>query len=176
LLIFIIDIMENLKNAFENIELQKLEKEKNKDYIKLYFAVKDFLENNIFEDCYIFEYIEQYNKKEYVNPENMYINENKQWVNDLKYKKHKEIVKIKEPEKYKIKHILEWANEGHDDVHFWFNTSDNMKNPNKHLYKILDIHILDEYEISYFHNTDGEHETMVRLRNIIPISLKPFKM
>ena len=102
------------------------------------------------------------------------------WVNDLKYKKRKDIIKFNisgftDKEKY-IQNVIEWINEGHDDVQFVFNRDDNMKNPNKHIYKILSTICSDEYEITYFHNPDGEQETMVRLRNIIPISLKPFKM
>ena len=167
--------MENLKNTFEKMDIKKVEKDK--EFKKLYDSVKELLENNIYEDCYIFEYIEQYNKPEFYNVDDRYlVNGEKTWVNDLKYKKRKEIVKIKDPEKYKMHQVLEWANEGHDDVHFCFNRPDNLKNPNKHLYKILDIDTTDEYEITYFHQDDGEQETSVKLRNIIPISLKPFKM
>jgi len=170
--------MEELNKTFDKMDIKKVEK--NQEFKELYDKVKNLLENNIFEDCYIFEYIEQYNHTEYVNPDDMYINENKQLVNDLKYKKRKDIIKFNisgftDKEKY-IQNVIEWINEGHDDVQFVFNRDDNMKNPNKHIYKILSTICSDEYEISYLHNPDGEQETMVRVRNIIPISLKPFKM
>lgn len=172
--------MDNLKDTFKKMDIKKVEKDK--EFKKLYDSVKELLENNIYEDCYIFEYIEQYNKTDFYDVDNRYsVNGDKTWVNDLKYKKRKEIVKIKEHPLNKdyeefCNSVVEWANEGHDDVQFAFNTYDNRKNPNKHLYKILSICIVDEYEISYFHNPDGEQETSVKLRCIIPISLKPFKM
>ena len=111
----------------------------------------------------------------------MYSNEDKQWVNDLKYKKRKDIIKFNNYDGFTNKEtymqsVIEWIDEGHSDVQFCFNKDDNMKNPNKHIYKILSTICRDEYEISYFHNPNAEQETMVRLRNIIPISLKPFKI
>ena len=162
------------------------------------FAIKDKISDKEFKDLmdklsvknkeekeeglYIFEYIKQYNHKEYVNPDDIYSSENKQWINDLKYKKCKKIIKFEsvidgfvDKEKY-IQNVIKWVDEGSDDVHFYFNKNNNNKNPNKHLYKILSTTCSDEYEISYFHNTDGEQDTMIRLRHIIPISLKPFKM
>ena len=170
--------MEELKKTFDKMDIKKVEK--NQEFKELYDQVKNLLENNIYEDCYIFEYIEQYNKPDFYNVDDRYLVGDKTWVNDLKYKKRKEIVKIKEPPKGEYidfqKTVCEWANEGHDDVQFVFNRNDNMKNPNKHLYKILDFCVSDDYEISYFYQDDGEQETSVKVRNIIPISLIPFKM
>lgn len=169
--------MEELKKTFDKMDIKKVEK--NPEFKELYNNVKNLLENNIFEDCYIFEYIKQYNHNEYVNPDNMYINKDKQWVNNLKYKKCKDIVKLDteftNKENY-TKNVIEWIDNGDNDVQFFFNINKNMKNPNKHIYKILSTTCDDEYEISYFDNPDGEKDTMVRVRNIIPISLKPFKM
>jgi hypothetical protein len=182
LLIFIIDIMENVKNAFENIELQKLEKEKNKDYIKLYFAVKDFLENNIYEDCYLFEYVRLTHRISTGSEDHGMIAEQKDIVNYIDNEKLKKLVKFnlkdycpKKTKEEKMDYIMDQANND-GTLKFYFNTPNNKKNPNKHLYAIVDV---GGYEDS-FHltNTEDSDETItiVAYYDIIPISLKPFKM
>tara|TARA_S200002703_G_scaffold158083_1_gene167526 strand:+ start:105 stop:575 length:471 start_codon:yes stop_codon:yes gene_type:complete len=145
-----------------------------------YYKVKDLLVKDIFENCYIFEYIEQYNTVDYYNIDDRFADndEDKVFVNDLKYRKCKDIIKIEDKclNEYDINSVLKWANEGHDDIHFYFNRHNNIENPNKHLYKILSVSRDDDYECSYVYQPDGEQNTLIKIRNIIPISLIPFEM
>ena len=172
--------MENLKNTFEKMDIKKVEKDK--EFKKLYDSVKELLENNIYEDCYIFEYIRLTHRISTGSEDHGMIAEQRDIVNYIDNEKLKKIVKFnlkdycpKKTKEEKMDYIMDQAN-NNGTLKFYFNTPNNKKNINKHLYAIVDI---GGYESSsHFTNTEDSDETItiVAYNDIIPISLKPFKM
>tara|TARA_R100000742_G_C4278898_1_gene102375 strand:+ start:3993 stop:4511 length:519 start_codon:yes stop_codon:yes gene_type:complete len=172
--------MENLKNTFEKMDIKKVEKDK--EFKKLYDAVKELLENNIYADCYIFEYVILTHRISTGSEDNGMIAEEKDIVNYIDSAKLKKIVKFnledynpKATKEEKMNYIMDQANYG-GTLKFYFNTPTNKKNPNKHLYGIVDVGGCEDS--FHFTNTEDSDETItiVAYNDIIPISLKPFKM
>jgi len=172
--------MDNLKNTFEKMDIKKVEKDK--EFKKLYDSVKELLENNIFEDCYIFEYIKLTHRISNGSEHHGMIAEETDIVNYIDHKRLKKIVKFnlkdynpKATKEEKMNYIMNQANND-GTLKFYFNTPNNSKNPNKHIYSIVDVGgYMDSF---HFKNSDNSDETycIAIYDDIIPISLKPFKM
>ena len=173
--------MENLKNTFEKMDIKKVEKDK--EFKKLYDSVKELLENNIYEDCYIFEYIKLTHRLSTGSEDHEMIAGEKELVNYIDSEKLKKIVKFnlkyynpKATKEEKMVYIMDQANND-GTLKFYFNTPNNKKNPNKHLYSIVDVGgYMDSYTFTNTENGDDEPSCIAIYNDIIPISLKPFKM
>jgi len=165
----------SLKKMIEEIEKKK-EPTRN-DYKEVYNKVKDILENDIFENCYIFEYIKLSHS---IGKADDNFEDSSKFANYIKRAKYKKIVKFnlesynpKKTTEEKMEYILNEANNC-GRLKFYFNNEINAKNPNKHLYSIVDV---GGYEDLYYScDEEGEENGMIIFNDIIPISLTPFEM
>jgi len=126
--------------------------------------VKDFLMTNIFDDCYIFEYIEQKKTK--------CIFEDGEIFNDIKPRRGKDIVKIIGGN-IPHQHIIDDANTLGNKFTLYFsnNKTNNPPEETSNIYRKL--YVINETENSPCCIPDiyGELETLVRYSEIMPISL-----
>ena len=123
-------------------------------------------------DIYIFEYIKQKNK---LREEDESDDEDKKiLVNTIYTKRKKCLIKFNttglDSINYeKINRIIENVNIGNiNNFDFFFNIPTNEKNENKLIYKILDV-IDDDTSYEFFNK-----DVLVRYKNIIPLSFKPY--
>jgi hypothetical protein len=125
---------------------------------------KEFLMENIFDDCYIFEYIEQKTTKKIFNEDEIY--------NDIKPRRGKDIVKIIGGD---IPHqvIIEDANTLGNMFSLYFinHGMGNIQEDKSVIYR--ELYAMNEEENAPYCMPDiyGDIETLVRYTEIIPISL-----
>jgi len=131
--------------------------------------VKDFLMENIFDDCYVFEYIEQIITKE-IFEEEIY--------NYIKPVRRKDIVKINE-DVFEHKSIIEDANNLGNKFSFFFfegeGEGEDVKD--KKLYRELLVVDIEYDAPRIIYDTEGSNDNaLLQYSVIIPISLYEIKL
>jgi len=125
--------------------------------------VKDFLMENIFDDCYVFEYIEQIITKKIFEEEEIF--------NHIKPVRRKDIVKINE-DVFEHKSIIEDANNLGKKFSFFFFEREGEDVKNKKLYRELLVVDIEYDAPRIIYDTEGSNDNaLLQYSVIIPISL-----
>jgi len=124
---------------------------------------KDFLMTNVFDDCYIFEYIEQIITKQKMDDD-----DGGEIFTDLKSVRRKDIVKMDE-DVFDHKEIIDDANNLGNKFTFFFYKDDDEKD--KKLYRELLVIDTEDDAPRIIHDTEGVYNALLQYSTIIPISL-----
>lgn len=125
---------------------------------------KDFLMTNVFDDCYVFEYIEQI-----ITKKKMEDDDGGEIFNDIKSVRRKYIVKISE-DVFDHKEIIDDANNLGNKFTFYFFEDEDVKD--KNLYRELLVIDTEDDAPRIIYDTEGSsHNALLQYSVIIPISL-----
>jgi len=124
---------------------------------------KDFLMTNVFDDCYVFEHIEQIITKKKMDDDdgcNIYT--------DIKSVRRKDIVKIWD-DVFDHKQIIDDANNLGNKYTFYFFEDEDVKD--KNLYRELFVIDTDDDAPRIICDIEGDYNALLQYSTIIPISL-----
>jgi len=124
---------------------------------------KDFLMTNVFDDCYVFEHIEQIITKKKMDDDdggNIYT--------DIKSVRRKDIVKIWD-DVFDHKQIIDDANNLGNKYTFYFFEDEDVKD--KNLYRELFVMDTDDDAPRIICDIEGDYNALLQYSTIIPISL-----
>lgn len=125
--------------------------------------IKDFLMTNVFDDCYVFEHIEQIITKKKMDDDdggNIYT--------DIKSVRRKDIVKIWD-DVFDHKQIIDDANNLGNKYTFYFFEDEDVKD--KNLYRELFVIDTDDDAPRIICDIEGDYNALLQYSTIIPISL-----